>query len=188
MKEHKNYLKSDTQSKFLSLLLRHRPGDYGLVLDHQGWTDVVGLVELFAGQFKGFTRDDLFKIVAEDTKTRYSLTQDLTRIRANQGHNKNLDVDPGLVEHIPPQTLFHGTKASVISVILRDGLKPMSRHHVHLSETKITAETVGSRREGETVIIGINAHDMHRSAYTFWKSQNNVWLAKHVPVEFLFLA
>ena len=93
-------------SKFISLILRHKPETIGISLDEHGWANVD---ELIAGISKTHPIDMaiLEQIVAEDEKQRYSFNEDKTLIRANQGHS--IPVDVYLEEKQPPEILFHGT-------------------------------------------------------------------------------
>ena len=79
-------------SKFISLILRHKPETIGITLDEHGWANVD---ELIAGISKTHPIDMaiLEQIVAEDEKQRYSFNEDKTLIRANQGHSIPVDVE-----------------------------------------------------------------------------------------------
>jgi putative RNA 2'-phosphotransferase len=70
--------------------------------------------------------------------------------------------------------------------IMAQGLQKMNRHHVHLSSNKATAEQVGSRR-GKPVILIIQAAQMQKDGYTFFKSENEVWLTNMVPPQYIVL-
>ena len=61
-------------SKFISLILRHKPDVIGITLDEHGWANVD---ELIAGVSKThpLTTSMLEQIVAEDEKQRYLLTK-----------------------------------------------------------------------------------------------------------------
>ena len=50
-------------SKFLSLVLRHKPDAIGLALDAQGWASVDELLDKSQAAGKRFTRDDLVNVV-----------------------------------------------------------------------------------------------------------------------------
>ena len=67
--------------------------------------------------------------------------------------------------------------------ILREGLRKMKRHHVHLSPDVPTAITIGSRH-GRPVVFAIDAA-MHAAGFTFYRSATGVWLVGHVPPEYL---
>lgn len=73
-------------SKYMSMILRHRPEVIGIRLDEHGWADVDELIEGIAKK-KKFNREILEEIVRTDEKQRYSFNDDKTKIRANQGHS-----------------------------------------------------------------------------------------------------
>lgn len=169
-------------SRFLSLVLRHRPEHVGLALDSAGW---VGVDELLAAaQRSGLPLDraTLERVVAENDKRRFALSADGARIRASQGHSVRVDL--GLVAHEPPDVLFHGTATRFLESIRREGLLAGSRTHVHLSADEATARAVG-RRHGAPVVLRVAAGDMHRDGLALVRSENGVWLAREVPVRYL---
>jgi len=169
-------------SKFLSLVLRHDPGRIGIVLDDAGWTDVAALLAACAQHGVSLTRADLTEIVATSDKQRFALSPDGERIRANQGHS--VEVDLQLAPAEPPATLFHGTVDSAIASIRAEGLVRGQRHHVHLSSDIATATRVGGRR-GKPVVLTIRAGQMAAAGHVFYCSANGVWLVDHVPPEFI---
>lgn len=168
-------------SKFISLILRHRPEVIGIELDEHGWADVG---ELIAGVAKSrpFDMEMLEEIVRTDSKQRYSFNEDRTLIRANQGHSIPVDVE--LEQKEPPEVLYHGTGEKFVSSIDRQGLIPKSRLYVHLSPDEATARNVG-RRHGKPVVYEVMAGQMARDGKAFFLSVNGVWLTKAVPAEYL---
>ncbi len=168
-------------SKYISLILRHKPEVIGITLDDHGWADTQALIE-GVNRTHPLTMELLEEIVRTDEKQRYSFNADKSRIRANQGHSIPIDAD--LAETEPPETLYHGTGEKSVASIEREGLRPMSRLYVHLSPDTETARSVGSRH-GKPVIYIVLAGEMHRSGYRFYRSANGVWLTKEVPVRFL---
>ena len=179
--------KSDKQkkklSKFVSLILRHKPESIGITLDEHGWADVG---ELIAGinntPGNEIDMETLEEIVRTDEKQRYSFNDDHTLIRANQGHSIPVDVE--LEEKTPPDILWHGTGEKYVASIDAQGLIPKSRLYVHLSSDKETAKKVGSRH-GRPVIYEIDCRQMAADGYRFFESANHVWLTKEVPVRYL---
>ena len=169
-------------SKFLSLVLRHDPGRIGIVLDDAGWTDVAALLAACAQHGVALSRADLAEIVATSDKQRFALSPDGERIRANQGHS--VEVDLQLTAADPPATLFHGTVRSAIASIRAQGLVRGQRHHVHLSSDVATATRVGGRR-GKPVVLTVRAADMVAEGHVFYCSANGVWLVDHVPPRFI---
>lgn len=168
-------------SRFISLILRHRPDIIGISLDEHGWASVD---ELLAGisTTQYIDMDMLEKIVATDNKQRYSFNEDKTLIRANQGHS--IDVDVELPKKQPPVILYHGTGEKYVASIDEQGLIPKSRLYVHLSSDEATAAVVGSRH-GNPVIYEVLASQMYHDGYEFFQSVNGVWLTKEVPVQYL---
>jgi len=166
-------------SKFLSLLLRHRPGVIGLTLDPEGWANIEEIVTKSNGRL---TRDLIDRAVAENDKARFAVSEDGLRIRARQGHS--LEVDLGLKPVTPPEVLYHGTYPAVIEDILRDGLSKMQRQHVHMTEERDSASAVGMRR-GAPIILRVHAMRMSQEGYLFYQSENGVWLTEQVPPRYL---
>jgi putative RNA 2'-phosphotransferase len=163
-------------SKYLSRHLRHDPGRIGIELDEHGWVDVDVLLKALADRNFQVTREELEEVVARNDKQRFALRDG--RIRANQGHTVDVDLDLSPV--VPPPVLYHGTAGGFVATIRDEGLKPMDRHHVHLSPDRETAIKVGSRR-GKPVVLAIDARRMAGEGYTFYKSENGVWLTEYVP-------
>lgn len=168
-------------SKFISLILRHKPEVIGITLDEHGWANVD---ELIAGVAKTheFNADILEEIVRTDEKQRYSFNEDKTLIRANQGHSIPVDVELDEVE--PPVELWHGTGEKYVAAIDDQGLIPKSRLYVHLSKDRDTAVKVG-KRHGMPVLYIVKAGEMYQDGYKFYLSQNGVWLTKKVPAKYL---
>lgn len=172
--------KSDKDhSRFLSLVLRHKPEEIGLTLDPQGW---VAVEDLLARLPFALTRDDLNQLVASSDKQRFALSEDGQRIRANQGHSVAVELD--LPATKPPAVLYHGTATANLTSILTDGIDRRARHHVHLSTTVETALKVGARH-GTPVVLQVDADAMAAAGHSFFLSENGVWLVERVPLEFL---
>ena len=170
-------------SKFISLILRHKPETIGISLDEHGWAEVKALIEgINASGNHHLDVDLLEKIVRTDEKQRYSFNDDHTLIRANQGHSIPVDVE--LEEKTPPAILYHGTGEKYTASIDAAGLIPKSRLYVHLSSDIETAKKVGSRH-GKPVIYTVNCAKMAEDGYKFFLSANKVWLTKEVPVLYL---
>lgn len=169
-------------SRYLSRHLRHDPGRLGLTLEPGGWVEVDALLRACAERRMALTRDELREVVERNDKQRFSFDATGTRIRANQGHSVEIDLE--LPPADPPPVLVHGTGAGNVDAILREGLSRMRRHHVHLSPDRDTATRVG-RRHGEPVVLEVAAGRMGADGHTFHVSANGVWLTDEVPPEYL---
>lgn len=171
-------------SKFLSLVLRHKPEQVGIALDSAGWVDVDMLLAAMNAHGADMDRALLTHIVQSNAKQRFAFSQDGMRIRANQGHS--IDIVLGLPTQTPPEQLYHGTARQTLPAIRATGLQRQSRQHVHLSRDVSSARQVGMRH-GSPVVLTVQAGQMHADGYDFYLSDNGVWLTTSVPVQYLFL-
>jgi putative RNA 2'-phosphotransferase len=169
-------------SKFLSLVLRHKPEELGVALDENGWTDVDGLLAKMQAKGWRIDRAALDHVVAANNKKRFAFDESGARIRASQGHS--VEIDLAYEPASPPEFLYHGTGEKSLAAILRGGIEKRSRQHVHLSPDAATAVNVG-RRHGKPVVLEVLASEMHRQGHQFFLSANGVWLTGHVPPEYL---
>jgi putative RNA 2'-phosphotransferase len=142
-------------SKFLSLVLRHKPEEIGITLDDQGWARIDEVLDGMC-----IDRDTLQLVVEINNKQRFEFSSDEKYIRARQGHS--VDVDLGM----------------------RDGLKKQDRHAVHLSENREAAASVGGRH-GKPVVLKIRAKDLSATGTKFFLTENHVWLTDEVPPEYI---
>lgn len=171
-------------SKFLSRHLRHDPGRLGLTLAPGGWVEVDALLSACAKRGVSISRAQLEAVVRGSDKQRFGFDETGTRIRANQGHT--VDIDLQLAAMAPPDSLFHGTGEQTVPAIERHGLSKMGRHHVHLSRDLQTAVKVGERH-GRPAVFVVASGRLHADGATFYCSANGVWLVDHVPAAYLSL-
>ena len=170
-------------SKFIALILRHKPETIGITLDKNGWANVRELIDGINNSGK-FTVDmpALEEIVRTDSKQRYKFNEDKTKIRASQGHSVNIDLE--LKPAFPPEILYHGTGEKFVNSINAEGLKHQNRQYVHLSKDVDTAVNVG-KRHGKPFVYKVLSGEMQKDGYEFYLSENGVWLTKFVPLQYL---
>ena len=167
-------------SKYLSFILRHKPETIGLTLDVNGWAEID---QLIANTTDFQLSHHLINVVVEtNDKQRFIINHQNGKIRANQGHS--IDVDLNLKPSLPPQTLFHGTTEQYYKNIKIEGLNKQKRHHVHLSEDMSVAISVGSRY-GKIVLLEVDTQKMSDEGFVFYKTANNVWLVDEIPTQYL---
>lgn len=167
-------------SKYLSYILRHSPESINIEMDNHGWVWINDLIDKTTKYDLSY---DLIKaVVKTNRKKRFSISEDGKRIRANQGHSLEIDLD--LEEKEPPQVLYHGTAKRFLEKILDEGLKPMGRHDVHLSLQESTAVEVG-KRYGQPVVLEIMSQKMYEDDIKFYESDNGVWLTGYVDPKYI---
>ena len=166
-------------SQFLSYVLRHKPESIGLTLDKNGWASVA---EILNNSKLSFSIEELKQVVENNDKKRFSFNDNLTKIKANQGHSVKVELE--FQQIIPPEILYHGTAKRFIKSIQQKGLLKGERHHVHLSKDLKTASSVG-KRHGNVVILLIDTKQMYQDGYQFYLSDNQVYLVDYVPPNYL---
>ncbi|MGD1995006.1 MAG: RNA 2'-phosphotransferase [Anaerolineae bacterium] len=173
-------------SKFLALILRHQPERFALALDEGGWASLPEVMEILRGlpNFRWATRADVMHVVEEgsgDGKKRFEVEGD--RIRARYGHS--IDRRIRYKPCTPPRRLYHGTAPEALGAIRRQGLRPMGRQYVHLSPDRDMAIQVGSRRTGQPLVLTVRAAEAHAAGVPFYQAGEGVYLAPHVPPDYL---
>jgi len=171
-------------SKYLSYVLRHKPESIGLTLDANGWADINELIHCAGQSRHRLTRDLLQYVVENNDKKRFAVSEDGLRIRAVQGHSKNVNL--GLTPIKPPDLLYHGTTQKHLKSIKQHGLLKGNRQYVHLSPDVKTATNVG-RRHGKPVVLVINGKKMLEQNIPFILSENGIWLTDYVSPEYITL-
>lgn len=167
-------------SKFMSLVLRHKPEEANLTLDKEGWVDVSVLKKNL-----NLNSEELDWIVDNNNKKRFGYNDFKTKIRANQGHSiSDVEIDFDIVKDIP-DFLYHGTSSKLLDVLMKEGIKKMSRTHIHLSGDLETAITVGKRKDNNIVVLSINSKKMSEDGLEFFISKNGVYLADNIPAKYL---
>jgi putative RNA 2'-phosphotransferase len=171
-------------SKFLAVMLRHRPEEFGLTLDEEGFapTDVVWaeVNKRYPGKFN---YDDLLRVVEgdQDSKKRYEIRG--RQIRAMYGHS---DVRPiTYTPAEPPEILYHGTNAAAVKIIRQEGLTSQARQYVHLTINTQRAQKVGERHAGDTILLSVRAGEAHRNGVTFYHAEAEHYLAVAIPPQYI---
>jgi len=170
-------------SKLLSYILRHRPDEYGLVLDAEGYVPLKELIQaLHEEEGWSFVRVDHLQEIAL-TSDRVRFEMEGGRIRATYGHSLPIKIEYERAE--PPNTLFHGTRRRAYPVILEQGLRPMGRQYVHLATTRELALRIGKRRDPEPVLLEVHALRAHEEGIPFYRANELIFLVDSLPPQYL---
>ena len=169
-------------SRFLSFLLRHRPADYPLQFDRQGYVSWDDLVAMVQDRFPEITVEEIRDIIEGSDKKRFELREG--KARATYGHS--FPVELGLESVEPPSPLYHGTARDLAETILQEGLKPRGRQYVHLSASVEEALVVGKRRDLSPTILLVDSRAAYASGILFYSS-GPLFLATEIPAKFLSL-
>jgi len=169
-------------SKLMSLMLRHEPAKFGLILDAEGFAPFEEVLAAVQTRLPETAAADLLSIVEtlERDKQRFTIVDG--DIRANYGHSLADRIAHSTA--IPPARLFHGTHAAAVDAILREGLRPMKRQYVHLTPNLDLASRVGAPR-GKPQILEVDATAAHAAGIQFHRANENFWLVNDLPARFL---
>ena len=171
-------------SKAMSKALRHRPERIGIALAPDGSVELSEFVDALnsrGGWPRPITEADIMQVVEHGSKQRFAVEDG--RIRARYGHTVPLAI--AYEQAKPPALLYHGTAERNMVSIISEGLLPMDRQVVHLSTDVETAQQVGRRHGGHTVIFQVDAGQAARDGVSFYRGNDNTWLADCVPAKYL---
>ncbi len=169
-------------SRFLTFLLRHKPKDYPLAFDREGFAPWQEVVDMVQERFYDVTEEQIRALIAGTEKKRFELRGD--KVRATYGHS--FPVDLGTTEAAPPAELYYGAPRDLAQSMLRSGLKPRDRQYVHLSVTAKEAESVARRHDPSPAILIVDAQAAHSEGIRFYES-GPLFLVEQVPAKFLSL-
>ena len=171
-------------SKTLSYMLRHAPWEYELELDAKGFVPIENVLCALREAQPGWaqlTIEDLHTVIEQSDKKRHEIFG--MKIRALYGHSTPIKLIKK--KSAPPIYLYHGTNPKLLKQIMREGLKPMHRHYVHLSVDLETAEQVGCRKATKPIILTIEAEKAYQNGIVFYQGNDKVWLADIVPPDYI---
>ena len=167
-------------SKAMSKALRHRPERLGLTLAPDGSVELSVLLRALnqrGGWPRTLTEADIMQVVEHGTKQRFAVEDG--RVRARYGHS--IALDAAYIPATPPAVLYHGTSQRFLDAIMAKGLLPMDRQVVQLSTDVETAQLVGRRHGGKTVILQVDTVRAVQGGVTFYRGNDSTWLADCIP-------
>lgn len=177
-------------SRFMSYVLRHHAETYKLDVDKAGYVSTEKFLKVLQKNFNTEIIDleYLTKLVETNDKKRYSISDDKTLIRANQGHSKevakNLDPESLLTEIKDTSVIkcaVHGTDYKAWLLIKEMGLSKMARQFIHLAKG-LPGDTgvISGMRKSCSVRIYIDLDKVLADGIKLWLSDNDVILTAGV--------
>lgn len=183
MQHQQNSNRNVELSKLMSWILRHGANKEGLTIDKNGFIDIDQILKNQQFITKKYTLDEIKNVVANDRKQRFMLNvlpNGKIRIKANQGHSMaNVQMALSRIDDaIKLPIAVHGTYYQYWDKIKAEGLKRMTRNHIHLTEHEnFSADTSGFRSSSE-ILIYIDVRKAMSEGIVFYRSENNVILTE----------
>ncbi|OQR96242.1 tRNA 2'-phosphotransferase 1-like [Achlya hypogyna] len=174
-------------SKRLTYVLRHGAEKMRLPISSDGFVPLAAIFGM--REFAKFSLADLERIVALDSKQRFSLEKEAAdpakwRIRANQGHSIQAVADADLLTPVTdPEGLvcIHGTYLRHWESIFHQGLCRMTRNHIHFAAGEVGEnEVISGMRTSVQIKIYIDVAKVIGDHIPVYRSANNVILCAGV--------
>jgi len=137
-------------SKSMAYQLRHHGPNNGVLIDQAGFA----LMDDLALALK-VDSSQLLAVAEHPGEPRFEVRDG--HIRALYGHSLEVSVEDGIQVGLP-DSLFHGSSWSALDAIVSDGLVPMQRRVVHLTNTAEEAVAVGERK-GQPIVLVVDKRD-----------------------------
>ena len=167
-------------SKRLAGILRHYPHRYGISLTREGWARIDDIVKALrrAPGFEWVKPWHIDAIARLDPKGRYEVKGGM--IRARYGHSIDVEVEPDYSIK-PPSILYHGTRFDVVDKILVEGIKPMKRRMVHLTEVLEDAIETGRRHGKKVAVLTVDVECLVAKGLKVGRAGKTVYVVDYVP-------
>ena len=169
-------------SRWMSYVLRHNPARYGLQPDRHGYVDLETFFSIAKRRYPTVDEHQLRNLIETSGSGRFEVAGN--RLRARYGHS--ISVEPAGPPVDPPRRLYHVAEVVHTQAILAQGLVPMDRRMVHLSETIEDALAIARRKTDQPVMFSVLAQEAAAAGIAFYR-EGRVYLAAHIPAQFLSL-
>jgi len=163
-------------SKFISYMLGHKPAEFGLVPDRDGFIKIKEFLKAVREEegLKYFRRSDLDEILITVSNSPIEIKNNYIRAK----HHGNL---PG---HDPAQTLpkllYTCVRRKAYSFVLNKGIFPMGFTHVILSSKPEMAEKMGRRKDRMPVLLTIQIGKALEKGTLFYEAGDTLFLAETI--------
>lgn len=170
---------SERFSRWMAYVLRHNPTRYGLQADAHGFVDVDAFVQIARRRYPQASEETLRQLIGA-ASGRFELVEN--RLRARYGHS--IPVQPASQPVPPPAFLYCGIDAMRLPAVLAEGLKPLDRQMLHLSDQVQDAWAMIRRKTPYPAVVRIDAARAHSEGVRFYLEQK-VYLAASIPAAYL---
>ena len=162
-------------SKLIVYILQHRPDEFGLVLDEDGFVSLKELQQAITEE-EGWSyvrRSHIIEAVYAGDREQFELKGE--RIR-------HALLNPICYAPVsPPKILYQGVRRRAYPHILQQGLTPQGRTYCLLATSPELARRMGRRRDPDPIVVEIQAQKACENGICFYQANPLIYLATHIP-------
>ena len=177
----KNRLKSNDLSRMLVYMLGHRPFEFGIVPDEEGFVKFKDLLQ-------ALHEEPGWGYVGQGSINEVLMGEDRSLFEAETGRIRTIDrqwtLDNKDPVELPSKILFLGIRRKAHPVVMEKGLRIIKDSYYILSSERNMAERIGRRRDPQPVILEITAEAAQREGHIFGRF-GALFLAREIPVRFI---
>jgi len=163
-------------SKFLSYILGHKPAEFGLVPDRDGFVKIKEFLKAVREEegLKYIRRSDIDEILITIFNPPIEIKDNYIRAK----HRDNLP------RHDPAQTLpkllYTCVRRKAYPFVLDKGIFPMGFSHVILSSKPEMAERIGKRKDRMPILLTVQTRKSLEKGTLFYEAGDTLFLAESI--------
>jgi putative RNA 2'-phosphotransferase len=163
-------------SKFLCYILGHKPDEFGLVPDQDGFVKTKEFLKAITedSELKFFRKSNIDEILLSIADPPIEVIGNALRARSREHLKERI-----FLEH-PPKILYTAIRRKAYLSTLEKGIHPMGRHHVILSSQKKMAEKIGKRIDSQPILLTVNTKTAIQHGSLFFQSGDILFLSRHI--------
>lgn len=168
-------------SKLLSLILRHRPDEFGLNMDEYGFIPLDEVVESVQQRYDAVAEDDVRDLIGTSRQHRFEIVGD--KVRALYGHSFFVKMDGEPME--APEHLFLCVDVEQGKRMKAEGIRSEDRFYLHLSPTREVAESRAGSVDAPCVVEVRAAAAAAEADVKFWSRGEVVLTREEISSEYV---
>ncbi|MCJ7664792.1 MAG: RNA 2'-phosphotransferase, partial [Desulfobacterales bacterium] len=160
-------------------ILQHRPDEFGLVLDEDGFVSLKELQQAIAEE-EGWSyvrRSHIIEAVYTGDRERFEVKDDgIRHALLHRIHYASAS---------PPKVLYQGIRRRAYPHILQKGLDPMGKQYVCLAISPELARRIARRRDLDPIVVEIQAQKAFENGIIFYQANPLIYLANRIPPSYI---
>lgn len=164
-------------SKFISYILGHRPDEFGLVPDPDGFVKIKELLKAICEEdgWKYVRKSHIHEILITLPKPPIEIKDNVIRAKNREKLPKQIPV------HHPPKILHTCVRRKAYPFLITKGISPRGHEHVILSSGKEMAERMGKRIDQLPVLLTVSTRKAQDKGVEFYRTGGSLFLAGFIP-------